>query len=69
MSMLNALDGDEEMEGKFKMIRIKNKLNKRDSNVLMNYMFMGKVQCEIQVSIQKMDQRDKYLYDYNHFLY
>ncbi len=67
--MLNALDGDEEMEGKFKMIRIKNKLNKRDSNVLMNYMFMGKVQCEIQVSIQKMDQRDKYLYDYNHFLY
>jgi hypothetical protein len=33
------------MEGKFKLVRIKNKLSQKDNNILINYMFMGKVQC------------------------
>ena len=31
--------------GFFKLVRIKNKLDKQDNNVLVNFMFMGKVQC------------------------
>jgi hypothetical protein len=57
------------MEGKFKLVRIKNKLNMKDNNILINYMFMGKVQCELQLSVQKMDERDKYYYEFCHFLY
>ena len=63
------MDSSKEMEGKFKLVRIKNKLNMRDNNVLINYMFMGKVQCELQLSVQKMDDKDKHYYEFCHFLY
>jgi hypothetical protein len=57
------------MEGKFKLVRIKDKLNQKDNNVLINYMFMGKVQCELQLSIQDMEKKDKNYYAFTHFLY
>ena len=38
----------------FKLVRIKNKLDSRDNNVLVNFMFMGKVQCEMQISTQNL---------------
>ena len=66
---MNILDESKEMEGKFKLVRVKNKLNMRDSNVLINYMFMGKVQCELQLSIQKMEKKDQNYYSFCHFLY
>ena len=69
MNTLINLDSSKEMEGKFKLVRIKNKLNMRDNNVLINYMFMGKVQCELQISVQKMNDKDKHYYEFNHFLY
>ena len=69
MNTLGQLDSSKEMEGKFKLVRIKNKLNMKDNNVLINYMFMGKVQCELQLSVQKMNDKDKHYYEFNHFLY
>ena len=57
------------MGGKFKLVRIKNKLNMQDNNVLINYIFMGKVQCELQLSVQKMAEKDKHYYEFCHFLY
>jgi hypothetical protein len=69
MEIINLLDISKKMEGKFKLVRIKNKLNMRDNNLLINYMFMGKVQCELQLSVQKMNEKDKNYYEFNHFLY
>lgn len=46
------LDGSEAMKGKFKLVRIKNKLDDPANNIMINYLFMGKVQCELQLSIQ-----------------
>ncbi len=69
MNTLNLLDNSKQMQGKFKLVRIKNKLNLRDNNVLINYMFMGKVQCQLQLSVQKMDDKDKHYYEFCHFLY
>ena len=39
------LDNNEEMQGKFKLVRIKNKLDDPANNIMINYLFMGKVQC------------------------
>jgi hypothetical protein len=62
MNSLSLLDSSKEMEGKFKLVRIKNKLNMKDNNVLINYMFMGKVQSELQLSVQKMGDKEKHYY-------
>ena len=50
-------------------MRIKNKLNMRDNNVLINYLFMGKVQCELQLSIQESKGKEKNYYTFAHFVY
>ena len=46
------LDDSDLMKGKFKLVRIKNKLDDPANNIMINYLFMGKVQCELQLSIQ-----------------
>ena len=46
------LDESENMKNKFNLIRIKNKLNNPANNIIINYMFLGKIQCELQLSIQ-----------------
>jgi hypothetical protein len=56
ISLLNSmhmLDNSEKMQGLFKLVRIKNKLDEPASNIMINYLFMGKVQCELQLSIQE----------------
>lgn len=50
-------------------MRIKNKLDTKDNNILINYLFMGKVQCELQMSIQKMASKEENYYNFSHFLY
>jgi hypothetical protein len=48
ISLLNTiylLDNSECMRGKFKLIRIKNKLDDPANNIMINYLFMGKIQC------------------------
>ena len=39
------LDNSEEMRGQFKLVRIKNKLDASANNIMINYLFMGKVVC------------------------
>lgn len=51
------------------MVRLKNKLNQKDNNVLINYMFLGRVQCELQLSVQQTKGKAKDYYNFNHFLY
>lgn len=57
------------MRGKFKLVRIKNKLDDPASNIIINYLFMGKVQCELQLSIQDLKDKEKTYYTFSHFIY
>ena len=57
------------MEGKFKIVRIRNKLDSPANNVMINYLFMGKVQCELQLSIQDAKGKEKNYYAFSHFVY
>jgi hypothetical protein len=57
------------MKGKFKLVRIKNKLDTPSNNIMINYLFMGKIQCELQLSIQEPKGKEKRYYNFNHFVY
>lgn len=50
-------------------MKIKNKLDSKDNNILINYLFMGKIQCELQISVQKMAGKELNYYSFAHFLY
>jgi len=51
-------------------VRIKNKLELKDNNILINYLFMGKIQCELQMSVQNMSSgKELKYYTFAHFLY
>ena len=63
------LDQNESMKNKFKLVRIKNKLDDPANNILINYLFMGKVQCELQLSIQEARGKEKNYYTFSHFVY
>ena len=39
------MDGKDSMQKKFKLVRIKNKLDDPANNIMINYLFMGKIQC------------------------
>ena len=45
LKTMYILDNSPEMEGKFKLVRIKNKLDEPANNIILNYLFMGRVQC------------------------
>jgi hypothetical protein len=68
MKTLYALD-EKDNKNFFKLVRIKNKLDSRDNNVLINFMFMGKVQCEMQISVQSSGGKEKNYYSFSHFIY
>ena len=53
MKTLYILDNEPKMKGKFKLVRIKNKLDDPANNIIINFLFLGKVQCELQLSIQE----------------
>ena len=57
------------MKGKFKLVRIKNKLDDPSNNIMVNYLFMGRVQCELQLSIHEPKGREKNYYTFSHFVY
>ena len=69
LNTLYLLDQSVEMRDKFKLVRVKNKLDQKDNNILLNYMLLGKVQCELQLSVQDMRPKEKNYANYNHFLY
>jgi hypothetical protein len=39
------LDNSDKMKGKFKLVRIKNKLDDAANNIMINYIFKGKILC------------------------
>ena len=45
LKTMYLLDDSDLMKGKFKLVRIKNKLDDPANNIMINYLFMGKVQC------------------------
>ena len=45
LKTMYMLDSSEKMQGKFRLVRIKNKLDEPANNIMINYLFMGKVQC------------------------
>lgn len=51
------------------LVRIKNKLDTKDNNILVNYLFKGQLQCELQVSVQKIEGKELNYYAFSHFLY
>ena len=69
LKTLYMLDNSREMEGKFKLVRIKNKLDEPASNIMVNYLFMGRVQCELQLSIQDLKDKEKTYFTFSHFVY
>ena len=62
-------DNSNVMKNKFKLVRIKNKLDAPANNIMVNYLFMGKVQCELQLSIQEAKGKEKNYYAFSHFLF
>ena len=63
------LDENSSMKDKFKLVRIKNKLDEPANNIIINYLFMGKVLCELQLSIQESKGKEKNYYSFSHFIY
>ena len=45
LKLFYSLDDSTQMKDKFKLVRVKNKLDDPANNVMINYLFMGKVQC------------------------
>ena len=62
------LDNSEEMRGKFKLVRIKNKLDESANNIMINYLFMDQVVCELQLSIQESKGKEKNYHTFSHFV-
>jgi hypothetical protein len=48
---------------------VRNKLSSGDNNILINFLFAGKVWCELQLSTHDMKKKDKSYYTFCHFLY
>jgi len=45
LKTLYLLDDSDKMKDKFKLVRIKNKLDDPANNIMINYLFKGKVLC------------------------
>jgi hypothetical protein len=48
---------DKEFSKKVNITRIKNKLDEKDNNIIINYLFMEKVECELQLSTQSPSKK------------
>jgi hypothetical protein len=52
MRMLNIIDIFSKANPSImKIIRVKNRLESKDNDILMNLLFMNKIQCEFQLSL------------------
>ena len=63
------LDSHESTSKKVKLVRIKNRLDSSANDIMINYMFMGRVQCELQLSVQESKGKEKNYYTFSHFVY
>lgn len=52
-----------------RIVRIKNRLEKKDNDVLINLYFMDRIECELQLSIRSPHHPKHDHSAFNHFLY
>jgi hypothetical protein len=69
LKTMYMLDSKESMQSKFKLVRVKNKLDDPANNIIVNYLFMGRLQCELQLSIQEAKGKESHYYNFSHFVY
>ena len=69
LKTMYLLENDPSMKDKFKIVRIKNKLDDPANNIMINYLFMGRVQCELQLSTQEAKGKQKNYFTFSHFVY
>ena len=69
LKIMYLLNEEPSIKKNFSLLRIKNKLNDPANNIMINYLFMGKIQCELQLSIQKPSETFKNYYAFSHFAY
>jgi hypothetical protein len=69
LQTMHLLDSSPLMTDKFRLVRIKNKLDTPSNNIMINYLFMGRVQCELQLSVQEPKGKAKKYYTFSHFVY
>ena len=69
LNTVYTLNDSSLMKGMFNLVRIKNQLDKPANNIMINYLFMGKVQCELQLSIQEPKEKFQNYYTFSHFIY
>ena len=63
------LDSRSFMDNRFRIVKVRNKLDDPSNNVMINYLFMGKVECELQLSTQESKGKEKNYYTFSHFVY
>ena len=54
-----------------KLVRIKNRLDTENNDIIINYFFAGKVECELQLSVLTAEQNvtEKNTYLFSHLIY
>jgi hypothetical protein len=52
LKSLYILDENEALSNKFKLVNIKNNLDGPANNAVINFLLMGKVVCEVELSLQ-----------------
>ena len=63
------LESHPSTQQKVKIVRIKNRLDIPANDIMINYLFMGRVQCELQLSIQESKGKEKNYFTFSHFVY
>ena len=56
---LSLLDSSQLMQEKIRITRIKDQLRSSEGNVVINYIFMGKVECQLEISLDEAKGREK----------
>lgn len=49
----NLIEVSEKKPELFKIMRIKNRLDQKENDILINFFFNNKIQCELQLSIKQ----------------
>jgi hypothetical protein len=69
----NLIEVSEQRPEVLKIVRIKNRLDQKENDILVNLFFSNKIQCELQLSFERTDEENsrkvKLYSSYNHFLY
>lgn len=51
----NIIEVSEQRPDVLKIVRIKNRLDHKENDIMLNLFFMNKIQCELQLSFERTD--------------